>query len=234
MATSVPFRNRAHEVSRIEAFSDVIFGFAVSLLVVSLEAPKSYEELLEMMRGLIPFGIAFFVLIDLWFEHYHYFRRYALHDSTTMTLNTILLFVVLFYVYPLKFVFVLSLQSITTHANHIEPAQVRNLFAIYGLGFALVFSLLGLMYRHAWAVRDELQLNEVEKIDTLESIYDNFWSSLFGTLSMLLGFLLPERLIGFAGFVYFLLFIPKSMIPARMRRKRREAEERLASPQAPG
>jgi uncharacterized membrane protein len=41
MAQRMPFRNRAHEVSRIEAFSDVIFGFAVSLLVVSLEAPNN-------------------------------------------------------------------------------------------------------------------------------------------------------------------------------------------------
>jgi len=234
MASRIPFRNRAHEVSRIEAFSDVIFGFAVSLLVVSLEAPKNYEELIEMMRGLVPFGIAFFILIDLWFEHYHYFRRYALHDSVTLTLNTILLFVVLFYVYPLKFIFVLSLQSVTGHASHIEHSQARTLFAIYGLGFALVFAILGLMYRRAWALRDELQLNEVERIDTLESIYDNFWSSIFGIVSMLLGLTLPDGMIGLAGLVYFLLAVPKSLIPTIMRRKRRAAEERLLAPQTPG
>ena len=36
MPNAIPFRNRSHEVSRIEAFSDVVFGFAISLLVVSL------------------------------------------------------------------------------------------------------------------------------------------------------------------------------------------------------
>ena len=46
MASRIPFRNRAHEVSRIEAFSDVIFGFAVSLLVVSLEPLGFYGECL--------------------------------------------------------------------------------------------------------------------------------------------------------------------------------------------
>ena len=31
-----PFRNRGHEVTRVEAFSDVVFGFALTLIVVSL------------------------------------------------------------------------------------------------------------------------------------------------------------------------------------------------------
>jgi len=51
MPERIPFRNRAHEVSRIEAFSDVVFGFAISLLVVSLEAPKTYAQMMEMLRG---------------------------------------------------------------------------------------------------------------------------------------------------------------------------------------
>ena len=62
MLRTAPFRYRAHEVSRIEAFSDVVFGFAISLLVVSLEAPKNYHEMVETLRGFIPFAITFFVL----------------------------------------------------------------------------------------------------------------------------------------------------------------------------
>ena len=225
-------------MSRIEAFSDVIFGFAVSLLVVSLEAPKSYPELVEMMNGFLPFAIAFFALIDIWFEHHHFFRRYALHDSATIALNTILLFVILFYVYPLKFVFVMAVNSaIGRGTAHITPPQASNLFAIYGLGFAAVFIILGLMYRRAWHYRDALQLNEVERVDTLESIYDNFATASFGIISTILGFVLPGRLVGMAGLVYFLICIPKSLIPMRMRRKRRAAEQRMlesATPEPPG
>jgi len=51
MAHKMPFRYRSHEVSRLEAFSDVIFGFALSLIVVSLEVPKTYGELMETVRG---------------------------------------------------------------------------------------------------------------------------------------------------------------------------------------
>lgn len=45
------------------------------------------------------------MLVWIWFEQHKFFRRYGLQDGTTVTLNVILLFVVLFYVYPLKFLF---------------------------------------------------------------------------------------------------------------------------------
>ena len=40
-----------HDVTRIEAFSDAVFGFAITLLVVSLEVPNSFDELLQVMRA---------------------------------------------------------------------------------------------------------------------------------------------------------------------------------------
>ena len=46
---------RSHEPHRIEAFSDAVFAFAVSLLVISLEVPKSSTELLQSMKGFFPF-----------------------------------------------------------------------------------------------------------------------------------------------------------------------------------
>src|SRR6185295_16823905 len=99
------------------------FGFSLSLLVVSLEAPKDYAELMTMMRGFIPFAIAFLLLIDVWLEHHDFFRRYALDDRPTIVLNTILLFVVLFYVYPLKFVFVSFVNSIRGQHSGIKPHE---------------------------------------------------------------------------------------------------------------
>ena len=101
------FSWRGEEVSRIESFSDAVFAFAVTLLVVCLEVPKTFDELISTMRGFFAFAICFWLLLAAWFEHYKVFRRNGTSDSYTMRLSTVLLFIVLFYVYFLKFLFVL-------------------------------------------------------------------------------------------------------------------------------
>src|SRR3954447_6873686 len=105
------FRWRGGEIARIEGLSDAVFAFAVTLLVVSLEVPKTFNELAAMMRGFLPFAISFALLMQVWHEQNRYFRRYNLQDSTSTILNWILLFVVLFYVYPLKFLWSLLITN---------------------------------------------------------------------------------------------------------------------------
>ena len=89
---------RNFEVQRIETFSDGVFAFAVTLLIVSLEVPKSFEELLITMRGFFAFGISFLLLVMIWNEQHRFFRNYGMDDIWTITLNGTLLFIVLFYV----------------------------------------------------------------------------------------------------------------------------------------
>jgi uncharacterized membrane protein len=223
MAHIIAFRHRAHEVSRIEAFSDVVFGFAMSLLVVSLEAPKTYHELMEMLRGALPFAFCFFIFMMIWWEHHRLFKRYALHDVTMISLNTVLLFVLLVYVYPLKFMAQVAVAGGKEAA--IPPDGYVFLFTIYGLGFTLVFWLLAAMFWHAYRRRDKLALNEVERIDTLERIYDDFLMGTFGILSALL---VHSPFPKFAGLVYFLIAIPKTIVPWTFGAKRRRIEEQLA------
>jgi hypothetical protein len=106
-STSTEFRWRSSEVSRLEELSDAVIGFALTLLVVSLEVPQTFDELLHTIRGFPAFGICFALLIVIWYEHYTFFRRYGLQDTATIVWNTIFLFLIVFYVYPLKFLFTL-------------------------------------------------------------------------------------------------------------------------------
>ena len=228
MPHKIEFRHRAHEVSRIEAFSDVVFGFAMSLLVVSLEAPKSYHELIETLRGTLPFAFCFFIFIMIWWEHHRLFKRYALHDATMICINTVLLFVLLVYVYPLKFMAQVAVNR--SWNAEIPKGGYVFLFTIYGLGFTLVFWLLAAMYAHAYRRREKLALNEVERIDTRERIYDDFFMGMFGIVSALLA---RSSYPQFAGLIYFLIAIPKTIVPTIFGRKRAAAEKRMLAGSAP-
>src|SRR5438067_6816330 len=154
------FRMRGTLPSRLDAFSDVVFGFALTLLVVSLEVPKTFDELMVAMRGFVPFAICFALLLLIWYSHYRFFRRYGLHDPLTIVLNSVLLFVTLFYVYPVKFLF--SLLTGQFHSGSTEriirPTDVPTLMVIYGLGYAAVYLLFALLYLHAYRLRSQLEL----------------------------------------------------------------------------
>jgi Endosomal/lysosomal potassium channel TMEM175 len=66
------FRWRGGEISRLEGLSDAVFAFAVTLLVVSLEVPKTFDELLQVLRGFFAFAVCFGILFWVWYDHYRF------------------------------------------------------------------------------------------------------------------------------------------------------------------
>ena len=169
------FRWRSHEITRIEGFSDAVFGFAVTLLIVSLEVPRTSTELLTTMRGFGAFVITFLMLAGMWYMQHTFFRRYGLEDRVTVVLNLVLLFTVLFFVYPLKFLFTslminLRGRAMVQTAHGLEPIILPEhrglIFLIFGAGFTAVFTVFVLLYEHAYKQREKLGLNEFELYET--------------------------------------------------------------------
>jgi uncharacterized membrane protein len=201
--------HRQREVSRIEGFSDAVFGFAVTLLVVSLEVPKTYHELMLAIRGFPAFAVCFALLFQVWWRHYRFFRSYALEDARVIALTGLLLFVVLFYVYPLKFLWnIVFLQFMPQPGtdDSLTIGQVPTLFEIYGAGVAAIFGILAALYSHAYARRGDLALTPLEVVDTRIEVYRNLGIAAIGLLSVavaaITGAIAPQ-LVGIAGYLYF-------------------------------
>ncbi len=205
-------RWRAGEVTRLEGFSDAVFGFALTLLVVSLEVPRTYAELVRVLKGFLGFAVCFAALVEIWWRHYRFFRRYGLQDTPTMALNSLLLFLVLAYVYPLKFLFALLASEVLGDPTLVAPAggagaaplaaaDAATLMVIYGVGFASGFAILTLLYLRAWRRREALELTRLEAFETLAAAGDNLLFAGVGILSIAIALSGHAAL---AGFSYFL------------------------------
>lgn len=150
----IPISSVSREVTRLEGFSDAVFGFAITLLVVSLEVPATYDDLVVAFRGLPVFAITFAMLLLVWHEHHTFFRQFGPQDGVTIWLNGLLLFVVMVYIYPLKFLFAMLAGFRGEVRNGLPEGMIRvdqvvPLMVMYGLGFASIFAVLALMYLHA-------------------------------------------------------------------------------------
>jgi uncharacterized membrane protein len=238
------FRPRSHEVSRIEAFSDVVFGFALTLLVVSAEVPRTFHDLVTDMRGFVPFAICFAIFAQVWWLHHNFFRRYGLDDGITVTLNFVLLFVMLFYTYPLKFLFTGMFSELTGQApvithdarpvQWIEAQQGSTLMIIYGLGYATVYLVFLLLYWNALRKQRELELNRFEVFDTYTSMEESGLQLGIGILCALLAAILPSNIAGLAGFTFFLIPIGMTVLGMVRGQKRRSLLQEVKRTSAAG
>jgi len=202
------FRWRGTHVSRLEGFTDAVFAFAVALLVVALEGPRTYEGLLDVVRGFPAFVICFALLMTFWNGHFHFQRRYGMEDVFTRITTMAILVLVLFSVYPLKYLFTLITVYSFGLAVHDAPTikggeQVEVLFVLYGTGFAGIYSLYVALYWHALRKRDRLGLNAVELLMTRQSLWEYLVHIGVCMLSIVLALTTTESTL--PGWIYMLI-----------------------------
>ena len=225
------FRWRGTEISRIEGLSDAVFAFAVTLLIVSTEVPKTYNDLVLRLRDFVPFSACFVLLMVVWYLHYQFYRRYNLQDMKSMVLTMILLFVVLFYTYPLKFVFtswwLSMIDPTSSQAMFTSYGQLSQLFTVYAVGYIAVFSVFGLMYHHAYRSRVKLELSELEIWDTKHVLREMIMFCSVGVISLILVNVLPVELVFIAGMSYALIGVVSGIHGSWSDKRRKEIHGRL-------
>ncbi|MEP7111601.1 MAG: TMEM175 family protein [Ferruginibacter sp.] len=189
------FRHRSQEILRIEALSDAVFAFSVSFLVAALEVPQTFDELKIIVKGAIPFFATVALLFLFWYRQYIFFRRYGLNDFTTILLNLIYLAIILFYVYPLKFLFSLLISS-WTGLNLFPKASEKGLavltaddfpllITLFSTGYFLIWFLFYCMHKRALIFSKKLEFNQYELLFTTKEIRGALWNSFVGLLAIL-------------------------------------------------
>lgn len=199
------FRWRGTEISRVENLSDAVFGLAITLLVVSSQVPATFGELKELLRLFVPFAVCALVFGMIWHAHYKFFRRYGLNDNPTLLINALLLFVVIFYLYPLKFLATLMFNVFTGRPDlaGVGRQDSDQLLGIYSSGYAAVFLLLAAFYWHAWRRREELELTGTERLITKQTLGLMLVHVITALLAVVASAAWQSG--GFAGAVYFLI-----------------------------
>lgn len=214
-------------MTRLESFTDAAFAFALTLLVISVDAiPGSYQELVAALKGAPAFGASFASIAFLWVSHRRWSRRYGLDDSVSTFLSLILVFITLVYVYPLKMVFSgmffwMSGGWLPVTFTVESHSELANLFIIYGIGFAAVMFTFVLLYRHALRNKESLQLDILEQAMTRREIGMSLVLAGTAVVSALFAWLMPPTIAVYAGFVY--MTCPITMPYAAMRFERKIA-----------
>ena len=136
---------QTESTSRIEAFSDGIFGVAITLLAIDLKAPvlelisnhNLLESILERWPEYLAVLSSFASVLLMWMSHHEVFRKVAKVDVSLMLANGLLLLLIIGVPYPTS----IMARYILTDAAQYAAA----FFAGYSVLVNLAFRILWLV-----------------------------------------------------------------------------------------
>ena len=76
--------------NRLEAFSDLVFGFSLSLLATRLDIPADSSQIFEATRW-STFIITFTIICVFWLAHYKIFRQHFVPEVPDVAINFVFL-----------------------------------------------------------------------------------------------------------------------------------------------
>ncbi|MEM7623798.1 MAG: TMEM175 family protein [Planctomycetota bacterium] len=164
------FRLRGQQMTRLETFVDAAFAFAVTMLALSQDSvPQSYDQLIELFKGIPAFLGSLAILSLFWTGHVRFCRRYGLEDTGTTVISLALVGVMLIYVYPLKMMmtsgfgtFIPPLRTASYAASFSSPQQVGMAFVMMSSGYALLMVIYCVMYLNALRHKSAIGLSARE------------------------------------------------------------------------
>jgi uncharacterized membrane protein len=224
------FKERGAQVTRIEAFVDAAFAFAITLMAVAGQSiPNSVEALSDAMKGIPAFALAFALIVRFWSAHSNWSRAYGLDDAISVRLSLLLVMLLLIFVYPVRMVFAALFNGLSggwlpTGFTVTSVADIPVLFITFALAFGSMGAVMWALYFRAWRLRGSLQLDVREQILTRAALWSWGLVPLVATLSITLALLIPATRssgweLGLPGYVFFCLHLGE-LVSARWARRR--------------
>lgn len=214
--------DRGESTTRVEAFVDAAFAFALTLLLIAGDhIPSSVQALVEALKGLPSSALSFMLILKFWSGHVRWTKRYGLDDALTNRLSLLLVFLVLVFVYPMRMVFDALCSSLSGNflpANfNAGITDIPVLFIVFGVAFGSMSLVMSTLYLHAWRQRDALHLSEAERIHTRVDGLGWLLGSLVSAISIMSALIIPARAesgwwMGFPGFLYFSLNVAAPLL----------------------
>jgi len=218
---------RPVETARLDAFVDASFAFAVTLLIIAGAEPlEDFGDLLRALGRAPAFAAGFGLVIMFWLGHRNFGRLAPIRDSWSATLSLVIVFMILIYVFPLR----LLTEAGAAYFSHgrlpgsgliANLEQLRDVYTIYGIGFAFLSWIYFLLYGHALKRGTVAGLAEEDRDEAQES--RGIWGmiALAGLFSALLAWILPMRVVPWApGFAYWLIPLGIYFLNLVQRRRR--------------
>ena len=221
---------RGRDVTRVENFSDIVFALSLTLIVAS-SVPTTFDNLVSLWREAIAVAMCFALVLLIWSKHHAFHRRYGLDDGPTVLLNAIVLFLIMIFAYPLKFLALFLVNFFTGYyqsgpdvAAVLPLDQVQWFIVIYAMGYAAVFGVFALLYAHALKRADDLELSLAERIMTRLEVHQGLAAMAISGLAAITALLLPDQFSPMGGSVYFLIG-PVMIYLTRRANKRADAAQ---------
>ncbi|MGX5173383.1 TMEM175 family protein [Aliikangiella sp. IMCC44653] len=207
------FRMRGIQTTRLEAFIDAAFAFAVTMLVISFDAiPQSFDEMILAIKTIPAFIFAVVQLVWVWHTHNIWSRRFGLDTTYVVVLSTALLILVLIYVYPMR---TMAAGMFAWLTNGYLPSsfkinsldELRTMFIFLGVGFSAICLVFVQMYRYALNLKEQLVLNFNETFECSSFILGWSGAAASGVLCIILALFMPAQLVPLSGFAFALLAV---------------------------
>jgi uncharacterized membrane protein len=188
--------NEEKETGRLEAFSDGIFGIAMTLLVLDIKVPRALEiagrsslgeALLRQWPTYAAYVLSFVTVLIMWTNHHKVFRLIRRTDPTFLLINGLLLMFVTLVPFPTSLL-----------AEHLAQPGGATAAAVYSGTFVLIAVMFnGLWHYAAWQDRLLIRGYDPDAARSITRQY-RFGPLLYGT-ALLLAFVNVWASVGLCG-----------------------------------